>query len=56
MRFEDLEVWKRSSRLAADIYKEVSDMKDWGFRDQFTRSALSIPSNVAKGIERNTPK
>ena len=56
MRFEDLEVWKRSSRLTADIYKNLRDLKDWSFRDQLTRSALSVPSNIAEGIERNSPK
>ncbi|MBL6979043.1 MAG: four helix bundle protein, partial [Desulfobacteraceae bacterium] len=42
MKFEDLEVWKRSSRLCADLYKHFQDIKDFGFRDQITRSALSI--------------
>jgi len=31
MRFEDLEVWKVSARLASDIYKATRDLKDWGF-------------------------
>ncbi len=52
MKFEDLDVWKRSARLCSDIYKELRDLKDWGFRDQITRSALSIPSNIAEGVER----
>ena len=56
MRFEDLEVWKRSARLSADIYKELSDLKDYGFKDQITRSGLSIPSNTAEGIERESAK
>ena len=56
MRFEDLEVWKRSARLSADIYKELAGLKDYGFRDQITRSGLSIPSNVAEGIERESAK
>ncbi len=56
MRFEDLEVWKRSARLSADIYKELSDLKDYVFRDQITRSGLSIPSNIAEGIERESAK
>ena len=56
MRFEDLEVWKRSARLAAEIYKEIRELKDWGFRDQITRSALSIPSNIAEGFERLSAK
>lgn len=56
MRFENLEVWKRSARLSADIYRELKDLKDYGFRDQITRSGLSIPSNVAEGFERKSKK
>jgi hypothetical protein len=33
MRFEDLDVWKRSARLSADIYKNLSGLKDYGFKD-----------------------
>ena len=56
MRFEDLEVWKRSARLSADIYRALKDMKDYGFRDQITRSGLSVPSNIAEGFERKSKK
>jgi four helix bundle protein len=56
MRFEDLEVWKRSARLSADIYRELKDLKDFGFRDQITHSGLSIPSNIAEGFERKSKK
>jgi len=56
MKFENLEVWKRSSRLSADIYKELINLKDFGFKDQITRSGLSIPSNIAEGLERKTNK
>jgi len=56
MRFEDLEVWKRSSRLSANIYKELKDLKDFSFRDQLTRSGLSVPSNIAEGFERESEK
>jgi len=56
MAFEDLEVWKRSAGLSADIYQELKTLKDYGFKDQITRSGLSIPSNIAEGIERNSDK
>jgi four helix bundle protein len=56
MGFEDLEVWKRSARLSAEVYKELKDLRDFGFRDQITRSGLSIPSNIAEGVERNSGK
>ena len=56
MQFEDLEVWKRSARLSADLYKEMRVLKDYGFKDQITRSGLSIPSNISEGCERTSPK
>jgi len=52
MRFEDLDVWKRAARLAAEVYKELGNLKSFSFRDQITRSALSISSNIAEGFER----
>ena len=55
-RFEELNVWKRAARLSAEIYKALAEIKDYGFRDQITRSGLSIPSNVAEGYERNSNK
>jgi len=54
MRFEDLEVWKRSARLSAELYQVTKDMRDWGFRDQLTRAGLSISSNIAEGYERES--
>jgi len=52
VKFEDLEVWKHSSQLSVGIYKEFSTLKDYGFKDQITRSGLSIPSNIAEGFGR----
>jgi four helix bundle protein len=56
MRFEDLDVWKRAARLSADIYRQLKDLKDYGFKDQITRSGLSISSNIAEGFERMAAK
>lgn len=56
MRFEDLEVWKRSARMSAEIYKVSRKIRDFSFRDQLTRSSLSIASNLAEGWERQTQK
>jgi len=56
MKFEDLDTWKRSARLSAEIYKALSKLKDYGFKDQITRSGLSIPSNIAEGMERDSNK
>lgn len=52
--FENLEVWKRSSRLCVELYAALSRCKDLGFKDQVTRAALSMPSNIAEGYERDS--
>lgn len=54
--FEDLAVWKKSARLSSEIYNELLDLRDFGFKDQITRSGLSIPSNIAEGFERKSQK
>lgn len=56
MKFEDLEVWKRSARLSSEVYKYFKLSKDFGFKDQITRSSLSVPSNIAEGFERKSNK
>lgn len=55
-RFEDLNVWKKSIRLSIDLYNELKNCKDFGLRDQLQRAAVSIPSNIAAGYERNSNK
>lgn len=52
--FEKLEVWQRSCRLAVAVYKMLNGCRDYGFRDQASRSGLSVPSNIAEGYERNS--
>ncbi|MDQ0291490.1 four helix bundle protein [Oligosphaera ethanolica] len=56
MKFENMEIWKRSARLSAELYKALADCKDFGFKDQITRSGLSVPSNIAEGSERSSVK
>lgn len=56
MKFEDLDVWKRSARLSSEIYKNLGFHKNYIFRDQITRSGLSISSNIAEGFERESKK
>ncbi len=53
---ESLDVWKRSCRLSVELYRCLGDCRDYGYRDQVTRSALSVPSNIAEGYERDSPR
>jgi len=57
--FKDLRVWQEAKDIAIAIYKITSEgrlSKDYGFRDQLQRSAISIASNIAEGYERNSDK
>ena len=50
-QFEELEVWKRSSRLAVSILELVDGIKLYALRDQMARCCISVPSNIAEGAE-----
>ena len=52
--FEDLEVWKRSCRLCVRVYEVLKGCRDYGLKDQMTRAAVSIPSNISEGAERDS--
>jgi len=52
--FEELDVWKRACRLAVRAYEILKDCRDYGLKDQMTRAAVSIASNIAEGAERNS--
>jgi four helix bundle protein len=52
--FEKLEVWKRACRLAVEVCRVLRDSKQYALRDQMQRAAISIPSNIAEGAERDS--
>jgi hypothetical protein len=41
-KFEDIDSWKKARALVKEIYSHLSSVKDYGFRDQIQRAALSI--------------
>lgn len=53
--FEKLLVWRRAHTLSVEVYRHLSACKDWGFKDQITRSANSVADNIAEGAERTGP-
>jgi len=52
--FENLEVWKRACKLAVQTYEILNNCRDYGLKDQMTRAAVSIASNIAEGAERDS--
>lgn len=57
--FKELFVWQKASDLAVLVYKITNEnefKKDFGLRDQVRRAAVSVPSNIAEGDERDTDK
>jgi four helix bundle protein len=53
-RFEDIIAWQKAKELTISIYKEFKDSKDFWFKDQIQRAAVSIMNNIAEGFERKT--
>jgi len=54
--FENLDVWKHSVDLSVKIYELLLECRDYGFKDQMCRASVSIPSNIAEGMERDSKK
>ncbi len=55
-KFEDLRIWPQSRKLVSRIYNSFGvgspSERDFGFRDQVQRAAISILNNIAEGYER----
>ena len=55
-KFEDLEIWKRSTVLCVEVYKLGESIKNHAFAAHIGRTGLSISSNIAEGFEREGDK
>jgi len=53
-RFEDLIAWQKAQDLAVKVYRTFSVIRDFGFRDQINRVAVSISNNIAEGFDRSS--
>ncbi len=53
-KFEDVIAWQKAKELTIMIYRVFADSKDFSFRDQIQRAAVSVVNNIAEGFERRT--
>lgn len=51
-KFEDIIAWQKSKELVLLIYNDFSNIRDFSFKDQIQRAAVSIMNNIAEGFER----
>ena len=57
--YRELTVWQKSIDLAVMVYETVKSLPKeelYSLSDQIRRAAISIPSNIAEGNQRNTTK
>ena len=57
--YKDLKLWQKSVDLAVGTYKVTNSFPKeemYGLTSQIKRSAVSIPSNIAEGYERDSHK
>ena len=57
--FQNLQVWQLAKELAINIYRLTCSKefpKDFGYKDQIQRAAVSIPSNISEGDELGSNK
>ncbi|MBK6564159.1 MAG: four helix bundle protein [Saprospiraceae bacterium] len=57
--FEKLEIWQLSKNLTVMIYNTTKDFPDsekFGITNQLRRAAVSIPTNIAEGVNKTSEK
>ncbi len=57
--YKELLVWQKSMELVAELYRIIKLLpkeETFALSDQMRRAAVSIPSNIAEGYNRNSDK
>jgi len=51
--FEELVIWQEARAIVNKVYRLLADSRDYDFKSQINRAAISIMNNIAEGFERN---
>lgn len=57
--FKDLKIWKLGKEIVMDVYSTTAGFprqENYGLVSQLKRAAVSIPSNIAEGFNRERNK
>ena len=49
--FRDLEAWQLGMELVDLVLPAIKPLQDWDLRRQMAKAVVSIPTNVAEGLE-----
>jgi four helix bundle protein len=55
--FSDIQAWTAARDIAVDVYRLTARppiSRDFGFRDQLRRAAVSVMANIAEGFARGS--
>ncbi len=55
-QFEDIVAWQKARILTLEIYEICRFSKDYSYKDQVQRAAVSVMNNIAEGFERKSNK
>lgn len=56
VKFEDIIAWQKAQDLAVAIYNAFEHSRDYGFKDQIQKAAVSVSNNIAEGFDRGSSK
>ena len=54
--FSELVIWQKSRSLYVRLYRLLENSRDYSFKDQILRAALSISNNIAEGFGRKSKR
>ena len=55
-KFEDIIAWQKARVLVNEVYRLMKENRDYAFKDQLLRAAVSVMNNIAEGFERRGEK